>query len=874
MEREKGFENISSEKTYKDVPNLIQKEIVAIKGNRITVGETSLELPDIAEEFDRHRDLLKEIIADEWYEKRVQQVLPRLTPYPQAHQLVSWDRQNFERYRPISLAGSSGTVSKDGSVTAESWRLDSREPCSLGREEPSIRRLPLDQFLARQELKQVAAGTRKIVEQVRQLYSPQIGDREIDLGGQVFYPTPLICLITGLRPHTLRDLEPAIIYLEEQLDKLSPSITRGNSLPGVEELQFRAFHLGMLAFLAMEICEVLNICAYEHQSAGHYDIVSLQKWPSPTTRVGTGSIDLKKYIVLLLGVGEGIAQQLAKKVSEKKLEGEIELCGLGNAGLKLSRLYSEAVILGTAGEFRKFLRLRLPDLIISDQACCPEDWLEETRRAQIPALLVSKPSILSEILDLTQASIEEILSYWKKQPSAALAVLDREKAAEAAISSRDIFREKRARPIFSLPEPLPQLASRCQECGHCEEACPAELEIVEALKATRKEETKPLQTVYRNCLFCGNCEKACPEGIPLIDLYLASSEESLRSEDFMMRAGRGPITHVEYRDAAFSQWSTSPGFIALTGCCQTPTARQEVPWLAEELASLGFGVCLSGCAAIAAAQETDSRGKTLYQRHYGTLQARGALNLGECTSNCHKLGGDLKVMALDGKVPYRANIVELADFLLNRFRVCAILWGAVTEEMRATALGWARLGTPVIIGPLGSQSREIFYLGDRQDGKRWWLWDLFHGIKLYTEPTPSHLIAPVETKEEAVYLAIQLMLGPCDPTPSREVKLAHLIETYSRLERGFPPGWERFIRSAAELPLRLKFKLLRDLEEKGWEVEVKKGKIHRFQLPDGSLVTEKELAENHRIPPGSAATRMPQLLLQGKTKYRTGNEDE
>lgn len=340
-----------------------------------------------------------------------------------------------------------------------------------------------------------------------------------------------------------------------------------------------------------------------------------------------------------------------------------------------------------------------------------------------------------------------------------------------------------------------------------------------------------------------------------------------------MRAGRGPITHVEYRDAAFSQWSTSPGFIALTGCCQTPLSRQELPWLAEELASLGFGVCLSGCAAIAAAQEADSQGRTLYQRHYGTLQARGVLNLGECTANCHKLGGDLKVMALDGRVPFRANIVELADFLLNRFRVCAILWGAVTEEMWATALGWARLGTPVIVGPLGSQSWESFYLGDRQEIERWWLWDLFRGVKLYAEPAPGHWIAPVETKEEAVHLAAQLMLGPCDPAPAREVKLAHLIDTFGRLGRGFPPGWERFVRSATELPWRLKFKLLRDLEEKGWEVEVKKGRIHRFRLPDGSLVTEKELAEGHRIPHGSAATRMHQLLLRGKTKYSAGIEE-
>ena len=85
-------------------------------------------------------------------------------------------------------------------------------------------------------------------------------------------------------------------------------------------------------------------------------------------------------------------------------------------------------------------------------------------------------------------------------------------------------------------------------------------------------------------------------------------------------------------------------------------------------------------------------------------------------------------------------------------------------------------------------------------------------------------------------------------------------------------GSETPVSSCLVFIRRLKFKLLRDLEEKGWEVEVKKGKIHRLRLPDGSLVTEKELAEGHRIPPGSAATRMPHLLLRGKTKYSAGIE--
>ncbi|MBI2876512.1 MAG: 4Fe-4S dicluster domain-containing protein [Candidatus Tectomicrobia bacterium] len=866
--------------------SLIPKEQVRFEGDRITVGETSVALSEIAEEFERYRELLREIITDEWYERRLQQVLPRLTPFPQAHHLAEWDRQNLERYRPVFLAAPSG-IAGDHGEAAERCPLCPQGPCPLGQGKSGPCGLTLDPYRAWQGWRRAATGTGRLVAQARRLYDslperPAAEGREIDLGSQIFYSTPLICLITGLRPGTLRELEPAIAYLEEQMAQSSPpapkedSFSGSSPLPGIEAMQIQTFHLGLLAFLAMEICEVLNICGYGHQSAGHYDIVSLQKWPPPTTRVGVAAADRRRYVVLLIGTGEGIAHRLVQEVSDRGLAGEVELCGLGKAGLKLSRLYPETVILGTAGELRKVLRLRLPDLILSDQACCPADWLEEASRARLPVLLVSG-SFPPSVPDLTPASPEEILSRWQRQPTAALAVLDPEKAVAVALAARGILPrggEEGAGLPHQLPEPLPQLASRCQGCGQCEEGCPAELEIAAALRAARKGELGALQALQRNCLFCGSCEKRCPAGLPLIEISLAASEEILRSESSWMRAGRGPITHVEYRDAAFSQWSTSPGFIALTGCCQTPRARQELPWLAEELASLGFALCLSGCAAIAAAQEVDAQGRSLYQRHYGTLQARGVLNLGECTANCHKLGGDLKVMALDGRVPFRANAIELADFLLNRFRVCALLWGAITEEMWATALGWARLGTPVIVGPLGSQSWETCYLGDHAERARWWLWDLFRGVRLHAEPAPGHLIAPVETKEEAVHLAAQLMLGPCDPAPAREVKLAHLIDTYGRLGPGFPPGWERFVRSATELPWRLKFKLLRDLEEKGWEVEVKKGRSHRFRLPDGSLVTEKELAEAHRIPHGSAATRMPQLVLRGKTKYCAGIEEE
>jgi acetyl-CoA decarbonylase/synthase complex subunit alpha len=324
---------------------------------------------------------------------------------------------------------------------------------------------------------------------------------------------------------------------------------------------------------------------------------------------------------------------------------------------------------------------------------------------------------------------------------------------------------------------------------------------------------------------------------------------------------------VEYRDAAFSVWAACPGFITLTGCAATPNAVEEIAWMAEEFASIGFIVYLSGCAAIAAGQVKDSQGKTVYERHYGTFQVRGVVNTGECSTNCHCLGGDTKLSVIAGRVPYRANYIEIADYLLNRWGSTVVIWGATSEKLYAMASGWARIGIPAIIGPASQGLMDRFFLGDGKDSSHWWLYDILRGKKIYVEPGKNHLITPVSTKEEAINMAAKLMMSPCDITPARETRIMHYVDTYRPLENGLPEDWHHFCRGITELPTRLKFKLLRDLARKGWDVNVKKGKILRFRRPDGEMVDDKEFFERHRIPHGVSGARVPKLILKEQTRF-------
>jgi predicted RNA binding protein YcfA (HicA-like mRNA interferase family) len=64
----------------------------------------------------------------------------------------------------------------------------------------------------------------------------------------------------------------------------------------------------------------------------------------------------------------------------------------------------------------------------------------------------------------------------------------------------------------------------------------------------------------------------------------------------------------------------------------------------------------------------------------------------------------------------------------------------------------------------------------------------------------------------------------------------------------------------------MKFKLLRSLQEKGWEVDIKKGKILSFKRPDGRHVTAEEMFENHTVPLGIFATIQQNLVLKEQTR--------
>lgn len=843
-------ERVREEKEEKR--RLVEKVVTSTEDS-VTIGETTFPLAELVDDPKKYGKLIVDIIAhDEWVEKRMQQLRPHLDPFVQIQDMEEWDRQNFERY-PLGFAP---LITQCG--------FCGLRVCDLSGGKEGYCSLTLDRAIALYGLRQACTGAQRFIHQARLLHNYVVDHLDpgapIDLGYQIYYRCPNIMMITGLFPEKLSDLGPVLDYVEREIAELAAAATWQTNL-SAHELEVRTYQIGTITYVAMEVSEMINIVAMGHTSAGHHDIVSLQKWPLPVIPVGAGSIDRSKFVVVFVGTGDIIAWEVARRVQAQGLSGRVELCGVGDAGLKLTRIYPGAKVLGIGSHLLKFLRLGIPDLIVYDGECTSINLEAEARRLGIPAIIPSKIAF-SLAPNLTRQPPAAIVERIAQDPAGAFVIIDYPKAAEVILALRERL-PKRRDGLYFVPGDLAELSRPYGADPELDLLCPAELELSAGFRAAAQGDPGPLKRLERSCLYCGRCERRTVGTASPLELLLKASQEEVRQERSNMRAGRGPTTHVEYRDAAFAVVAGAPGFVTLTGCADAPHALEDVAWMAEECAALGCAVSMAGCTAIAAGSVKDEQGKTIYERRYATIQVRGVVNIGECSAACHCFGGDTKLTVLAGRIAYRANYLEIIDRLLNKWPTVTILWGPTSERFAAMAAGWVRAGIPVIVGPSGQELLDRLRLGDHKDVERWWLYDHQDGQKRYVEPGKRHLLLPVSTREEAVNMAVKLLMAPCDLWIMREAKIMHYVDSYRLLDRDLPDDWQYYVRHPMELATRLRFKLLRDLEKKGWDVIVKKGAILSFKRPNGQVVSFEEFSQKYRIPNGASGVRSPKLIHKG-----------
>ncbi|MBU4340218.1 MAG: acetyl-CoA decarbonylase/synthase complex subunit alpha, partial [Euryarchaeota archaeon] len=320
-----------------------------------------------------------------------------------------------------------------------------------------------------------------------------------------------------------------------------------------------------------------------------------------------------------------------------------------------------------------------------------------------------------------------------------------------------------------------------------------------------------LQSLVKKCTDCGVCTRDCPISLPIAEAMKA-----------------GALLDFSKFEALHDK---------CIGCGNYPNGTKEIYDITVEMLKRNYIVLASGCAAMDIAMYKDDEGKTLFERFPGRFARGNLINTGPCVSNAHIAGATIKVAAIFAGKKTSGNYEEIADYILTRVGAVGLAWGAYSQKAFAIGTGCNRLGIPVVIGPHGSKYRRV-YLGRNYRKKDWKVFDARDGSVVDIEPAPEHLMITCQTKEEVLPMLAKLCIRPSDNNFGRAIKLSNYIELSEKYLGKMPDDWQVYVRSEGDLPIAMREKLLKQLEEvHGWKIDWEKKKIMEGPLrkPDVSF---------------------------------------
>jgi len=817
------------------------------KKHIINVGELKVDLSELVPDIRGIEDMTETIVKEDFPESRLRQFDIKLKPFAGFQDLAEWDRVLLERYQPLYL----------------SWQTTcdhcGKGPCDLRRAK-GLCGLDLDTYQAKLSLLDACKGAIAQVSRSRDLLNYALklfgGEKGISLGKSIGYPSNNIAVLTGMNPRNLSELNRALSYAESQILELQASAELAQR--DASDLEKKTLHVGSLIFLAMEVEELIKICCFGFSSVGDLELTDYANYPEATTWVGLGSVDTSKPVITFVGNNFLAAWSAANYLRENNLEDKIEVCGIGAVGHDLVRFYPKGRVLTSTAKAVKAIRSGIPDVIVASECCLNLDILDDARRVGSKVIATSSKLNL-DLPERTGDSIGDIIDELLRGLPGAI-ILEPAKAGELAVKLAQKLERKDS--YLLTREQIKEYAAECDECDSCFKVCPNNLPISRALRMAQ-DDFSGLVEIYEKCFFCKRCERACPKGIPIIDLILGASQEEIKQDKFLMRAGRGPLSHLEFRDLTFGLvlGGNGPGIVCLLGCGSYPGSDNELAEMAKEFLERNCVVMTAGCAAADVARHFDEgEGKFIFEQYPSFVGLRGLTNCGGCSAISHILAGVFKLGQLGGGVPTRANYVQSVDYAFQRTPIVVILWGASSDEMYAQAAGFARAGVRVVVGPSGNSFRR-YLVGNKYDLEKWWIFDGITGDKREIDPSPPHLIFPVETKEEAIVMTMKLFLMSCDLRESRLSTLDNYTETHEQFFGELPDDWHFYTRSSLELPVKKRMRFLSLLKkEHGWEID--RTMIKRVRHRDGRMMSFDKYVESYGVQQGRYSTMLPRFIIR------------
>jgi acetyl-CoA decarbonylase/synthase complex subunit alpha len=693
----------------------------------VKVGDCEVDLEEVVRDLRGVEDIATDIIK-EMGERRVKQWKPKLNILAHASDIAEWDSVLLNRYHPLYTSIPSTPTIMEESNQA---KLSLQDTCK--------------------GLFKQLTFARDLLEFAIKVFGR---DREIDMGSSITYPTMNTSMLTGFYTKNLDDMDRALSYAEAQLSELLLAAYFGAE--SVLEFEEKALHAGALTFLAMEIAETIKMCCFEFFNAGKHPATEYSDSPPVEIEVGMGTVDRTKPVIVFFGNNFLPAWFAVEHVKAKGLEDAIEICGVGAVGHDIPRFYNGGKVLTSAVKARKVTRAGIPDVVVASETCLDFDLVAEAKRVDAKVVAYGYKGG-SGLEDRSDDSVEDILKNVMENDLPGVRITIPEKAGELAVKLAIAIKQKGKRKENYLLAELKKEASKCNSCDLCTQVCLNKQTISKAM-----DDVNALAAIYDNCIFCGLCEKACPEGVPIMDLIMsaAATTGKLKGDKYLMRAGRGPMSELEWRDLTFGiiLGGNGPGMINIIGCGNYPGSEREVAEMARYFLERNALVTVSGCVAADVAKYFDENG-FLFEQYIAAGVLKGLVNFGGCTAISHVPAAIYRGALVGSGYTPKANWTQIADYLYARLPVVVIMWGAATEEMYAIAAGLVRSGIPVVIGPSGFKFKRYF-LGDKDDRSKWWMYDGVTGEKKEVEPCPMHMLVPVDTKEEAIAMCAKLLHRP------------------------------------------------------------------------------------------------------------------
>jgi acetyl-CoA decarbonylase/synthase complex subunit alpha len=661
----------------------------------------------------------------------------------------------------------------------------------------------------------------------------RFGDMKFDMGDEILVDAPLYQTIMGKKPLTLKDFGEGLHYAEEQIAELLAATHTGQE-GSYMDFESKALHAGMLDDLGMEICDLLQIVAYD-MPRGDAN--------APLVEIGMGTMDQNKAVLIAYGHNLAAGAEAMIYLEKNGMWDKVDIGGVCCTAIDLTRITEgngkakvdiprmigpKAKVAGAIGWWRKMVRAGVMDTVMIDEQCVWCDTLADCEARKIP-VIATTDKIMMGLKDRTNDSVDAIVDDLVNFKVPGVAILDPVKAGEVAVKTAVLVKPKRAEAkskSLLTEDEFKKFASSCTKCMQCAFVCPPHIKIGEMITAAGEGNLEPLSSTYEVCVGCGRCEQVCKQSIPILSMYEYANREYIKNQKFLMRAGRGPARDTEIRSVGMPiVMGTIPGVIALVGCSNYPNGTKEAYDIAKEFVDRGYIVVTSGCMAMDMSLYRDADGKTIWEQYPGGFDGRNICNVGSCVANSHILGAAIKVATIFAHRNHRANWDDIADYVLSKVGACGVAWGPYSQKAASIATGVNRLGVPVVVQHHSVMYRRSF-VGRADKPEDWQVIDARDGSKVTIEPAPEAMLYIAESKEEAILEMAKLCFRPSDNSIGRMIKLTHYCDISMKYFGKLPDDWHIFVRHGSELPLAWKDSMMKELEEKhGWKIDWKGKKI-------------------------------------------------